>query len=222
MRIYVATGLTLTIVVASVLVVRHLSREKRLQVGDTAAAVEQLQQEVERLTGQVRRSERTAAAAAEAAASAAVRVRDADPSQPSPSAPKAAPVAAPLSDHDALERLVDRFDAEIADPAWSRDAEIAARQYVVGTLPQNAGVKALECRSKMCRSVVVYPDRAAYQAAMNRLHEATVNWPGIISYLPPREGSQGSVEVEEYLFRSGENPLGEIYAQGAAQAAGSP
>jgi hypothetical protein len=218
-RICLATGLAIAAVVAVALLLRPLRREKRSQPSDTAAAVTQLQQEVERLAGQVRRSEWTAAAAVGAAASAAVHARDTNPLPSSPRVKGPDRALEPLSERDARERLADRFKSEIVDPAWSKEAEKVARQYFSGIGSQESDLGVLECRSKMCRSIIVYRDREAYQVATNRLPDPTVaNWPGIISYMPSRADSDGRVEMEEYLFRSGENPLGEIYAEAEAEA----
>lgn len=190
---------------------RPPSRSGSPAAGDGQARIAEMQEEMAALRRAVDRSERLAGAAASAAVAARAPVT---PSDPRPAEPAKSPPPPAISEEEAYHRLGELFQSEAIDEKWAAGAETNARQQVLATLGPASTIKALECRRTTCRAAITYPNKSAYQHAMASVMQATsLVWTGTINYVPPKFGSDGSVELDEYLFRDGTNPMGDIFAE---------
>jgi hypothetical protein len=55
------------------------------------------------------------------------------------------------------------FDGESRDSAWADSAEQLAKDRLTTLAPPGSIVKAVECRSSMCRFLFGFPDRPSYE-----------------------------------------------------------
>lgn len=219
-RISLLAGIVIGVAACGMLLLRRGPGAAAASAADTTG-VARLAQEIERLSEQVRRTERLAGVAVASAAAASSSLAGVAAIRASGAAARREPDPAAerlLTEEEARRRLGDRFNRESTDGAWVRDAEPAARQHLGKGLTPASAVRLLECRRTMCRSVLVHHDQAAYaKATTESIDPSPADWSGTISYGPPRIARDGTVEVEEYLFRPGENPLEEIYAAASAE-----
>jgi hypothetical protein len=125
-----------------------------------------------------------------------------------------------LSGEELFRRTNERFVKEPEDRSWSAPAAATARQHLAHELPLDAAVESLECRTSMCRGVVVYADEASFQVATRRrMLDPVMDWTGGLGYSEPRPGPEGKIQVDEYFFRPGLDPLGDVYAEEKAHLA---
>jgi hypothetical protein len=191
---------------------RSPSRSGSSAADNGQAAVARMQEELAALRRAVDRSERLAGAAASVVVAARAPVT---PSDPRPAETPKSPVPPAISEEEAYHRLGQLFQNETIDEKWAAGAEPNARQQVLTTLGAASTIRALECRRTTCRAAITFPNKDAYQHAMASVMLATsLAWTGTINYVPPQFEPDGSVELDEYLFRDGTNPMGDIYADG--------
>jgi hypothetical protein len=124
------------------------------------------------------------------------------------------PASALVSEGDALAQLDTLFAREHRDRGWAESAEGAARAVLSRKLSSRSRIESLECRTRMCKGTIVHLDAEAYSASVKASMTPTLEqWPGIITYVPPRIRSEGKIEVILYLFREAQNPMRDIYGQ---------
>jgi hypothetical protein len=122
--------------------------------------------------------------------------------------------SAPVSEADALAQLDTLFAREHRDRGWAESAEAAGRAALSRELSSRSRIESLECRTRMCKGSIVHLDAEAYSAAVKASMTPTLEqWPGIITYVPPRIRSDGKIELILYLFREAQNPMRDIYGQ---------
>jgi hypothetical protein len=129
-----------------------------------------------------------------------------------------------LSQAEIDRRTDEKFFHEGKDLAWSPQAEILARKQVYLSLPSGAELRALECRSTMCRGTLWFPSRASYESPTKILQRniRTAEWLNAgMAWSEVRELPGGNLEQTQYLFREGDDPVGDIYRDEAARLAGS-
>lgn len=181
-----------------------------------ADEIKELRNEVGRLEAQVRTSSALVNAAVGAASSSMARsatiADERDTDRPSAAAPEDRPQ---ISNEQVKERIQQRFDKEAKDPAWSPSAQSVARSQVTQGLPRDSRIEAIECSQSMCRAKLTHRDLAAFQEHMTAslLQNSQRAWNGNFMGTVVKTASDGSVDVELYLFRSGEDPVAEVYAQ---------
>ena len=111
-----------------------------------------------------------------------------------------------------IERTEERFQREPRD-SWGRSVEGLARQYLARGAAVDALLRSLDCHSTMCKAVVAYNDSADYESAQRRLLSApSLDWSGGVIYAQPREQG-GRLEMDVYLCRPGEDPIGDIVVE---------
>lgn len=95
------------------------------------------------------------------------------------------------------------FDRDRADPAWNRSRELSSK--VARLLTQGASVRAIECRSSLCRVETSHPsseNHAKFTRDFVRIGGAPV-WTGpvVFDVLPPPASGGGSTIAVAYLAR---------------------
>jgi hypothetical protein len=179
---------------------------------DDARAVAELRREIDEIRRAVHRSEAVSGAAARIALAPETRAGQ-----------QQAPVRRPLTlpDEEVHRRTERKFNEEAKDRGWAAAVERQVGEEAARTLPAGADVRDVDCRSKMCRSRIVYPDRAGYEASTQALttDPAANRWPGGRAWSPLRERPDGKFEQEAYFFREGQDPISEIYEEEEARLA---
>jgi hypothetical protein len=207
-------GATIAVVVGAVLLWRQSTQPPKggeSFIGE--GAITDLREEVGRLRREMRAS-RAFAGAATSAVSAEARARDLAYSEDPPTEDSPAAVNRPVISKDEIRRRTwERFHDEAVDPSWSKTAEDTARRQLLRGLPKSSQILNVACHTTMCRGELVHKDLGTYQEYfMEMLQSTDRDWKGNVagSLLQTRE--DGSVVVEAYFFRPGEDPVRDLLA----------
>jgi hypothetical protein len=186
-----------------------------------AAVIADLRDEVARLRGELTRTKARAAVSVVVAAAtrASVNERHEPPSAPVISQTPAAETPA-ISEKELLQRTEELFRSEGQDPVWSAQALIMARQQLSPAIGDRGRMQ-VECRSSICRAEIVYPDHATYDLVTDQTSAPLYYWRGGRTSLLPSSTPDGKIVVVHYLFREGEDPQRDIYAEEEAKVAAS-
>jgi hypothetical protein len=118
-----------------------------------------------------------------------------DPSRPRP--------ATTAAMRDQYERV---FESEGRDAAWADSSERLAGDRLRALLPSTSAVRAVECRTSMCRFETSHADRSIYQAFLHSAFQGPS--PGVwnasqFSTLLVPQTANGPLLVVSYLAREG-------------------
>ncbi len=119
-----------------------------------------------------------------------------------PRAPAARAALTVTAMQDAYQRA---FEGERRDAPWADSAEEQAARELKSLAPAASTVRAVECRTSMCRFETAHANQAAYEAFVRSVFigpsKALWNAPQFSTVLEQR--ADGSLRVASYLAREG-------------------
>ena len=143
-----------------------------------------------------------AKAAREAAAVGPILRRGAPAASRDSSSPSTARTAGAIRDE-----YQKAFQGEPRDATWADGAQRLAAQRLQAVLPTGSEVRAVECRTSMCRLETSHPDRSRYEAFMRSafLGGAPALWnaPEFSAPLASLDAAHEPLLIVSYLAREG-------------------
>src|SRR6185312_7924965 len=124
----------------------------------------------------------------------------ADPAPAAPAAPAPQRTNQEIMDHYEIS-----FTEQNADAAWAPGARHLAEQRLKATMPDGSEVRAIDCRTSLCRIETSHADMAHYQQFVrSALFDPTTSVWNAATYSSLVEDRDGHLVVVSYVSREGE------------------
>jgi hypothetical protein len=117
--------------------------------------------------------------------------------QPAP-AIETEPPPLPVRLEDQREILDARFNAEVTDRSWEREARQLVEKQLGSFVPDGSRLVSIDCRASLCRAEVRHPDMASHQQLIrDAFASGTTSWPGatLASYREPQRQNDPVISV---------------------------
>jgi hypothetical protein len=106
------------------------------------------------------------------------------------------------------DRYARAFAGERADPTWAESAQRRADERLKVTAQAGSTVRAIECRTSLCRIETTHPDRESAQQFVRGsfMKPGASPWNAPVFSMPLDPAAAGPVVLVSYLAREG-HPL---------------